>query len=26
VPALLDPVRQAQCMRALGAALRDEGS
>lgn len=24
VPALLDPLRQAQCLRALGAALRDE--
>lgn len=24
VPALLDPIRQAQCLRALGAALRDE--
>lgn len=24
VPALLDPLRQAQCLRALGAALREE--
>lgn len=24
VPALLDPLRQAQCMRALGAALRED--
>lgn len=26
VPALLDPVRQFQCLRALGAALRDEAA
>ena len=25
-PALLDPLRQAQCLRALGAALRDEAT
>jgi hypothetical protein len=24
VPSLLDPLRQFQCLRALGAALRDE--
>jgi MSHA biogenesis protein MshI len=24
VPALLDPVRQMQCLRAIGGALRDE--
>jgi MSHA biogenesis protein MshI len=24
VPALLDPLRQFQCLRAIGAALRDE--
>ncbi|MDP2809823.1 MAG: hypothetical protein Q8O34_06700 [Rhodocyclaceae bacterium] len=26
VPALLDPLRQFQCLRALGAALRDESA
>lgn len=26
VPALLDPLRQFQCLRALGAALRDEAA
>ena len=26
VPALIDPLRQFQCLRAIGAALRDEAA